>query len=116
MKPGEYQELAARTLLDEPGFDVSARYMMILWNVMGLAGETGEVVEHIKKGILHQHGIDRDKLAIELGDVMWYVAALCTKLELSLDEVMAQNIEKLRARYPDGFTSSDSVKRVDTKG
>ena len=44
---------------------------------------------------------------------MWYIAALCTKLGLNLNEVMEDNIAKLEERYPGGFTSEDSVKRVD---
>jgi NTP pyrophosphatase (non-canonical NTP hydrolase) len=108
-----YQEQAARTLLDAPGFDIPDQQIMLLWNAIGLAGEAGEVAEHIKKGVLHQHGIDPAKLGKELGDVLWYVAGLCTKAGLDLSVVMADNIEKLQVRYPNGFTSGDSVRRVD---
>lgn len=113
MKPNEYQELAARTLIDSPGKQYSDLEIMLVWNAMGLAGETGELVDHIKKGVFHEHGIDRDYLAKELGDVLWYVAALCTKLGLSLEDVMTQNIAKLKARYPDGFSCEDSRNRRD---
>lgn len=51
----------------------------------------------------------------ELGDVLWYVAALCTKFGFDMGDVMAVNIEKLKKRYPDGYNSRDSVARVDTK-
>lgn len=115
MNATDYQELAARTLIDRPGFVVNDQDMMILWNALGLAGEAGEVAETVKKGILHQHGLDRDKMAKELGDSLWYIAALCTKLELDMGAVMAANIEKLKVRYPAGFTPADSVARVDTE-
>ena len=95
----DYQQLAARTLIAEPGFDIP--------------GEAGEVAEHIKKGVFHQHGIDRDKLLKELGDVAWYLAALCTVLHADLGDVMQANIDKLRTRYPNGYASADSVRRVD---
>lgn len=113
MNATDYQQQAARTLIDAPGFEISDTDMMLVWNALGLAGEAGEVAEAVKKGILHQHGLDRDKMAKELGDVCWYLAALCTKLGLDLGEVMAANIEKLKTRYPDGFKSADSVARVD---
>jgi NTP pyrophosphatase (non-canonical NTP hydrolase) len=108
-----YQELAARTLIDKPGFKISDDDIMIIWNAIGLAGEAGEVCEAIKKGIFHQHGLDRGSLQKELGDVCWYLAALCTKLGLDLGEVMSANIEKLKARYPDGYSSNNSKRRVD---
>ncbi len=113
MNATTYQEQAARTLLDTPGFDIPAQDIMLLWNAIGLAGEAGEVAEHIKKGVLHQHGVDATKLGKELGDVLWYVAGLCTKAGLDLSQVMAANIAKLQSRYPNGFTSADSQRRVD---
>lgn len=61
---------------------------------------------------------ERDKWkrqAKELGDVLWYVAALCTKADLDMGEVMQGNIDKLRRRYPDGFSSEDSKRRVDVE-
>jgi NTP pyrophosphatase (non-canonical NTP hydrolase) len=113
MDAREYQELAARTLIDRPDFDISDPAIMLVWNAIGLAGEAGEVCEHIKKGVFHQHGIDHEKLAKELGDVLWYVAALATKAHLDMGEIMQGNIDKLRLRYPDGYSSEDSLRRVD---
>ena len=113
MNASEYQLLAARTLIDAPDFEISPNDFMIVWNALGLAGEAGEVAEMVKKGILHQHGLDRDKMAKEVGDVCWYLAALCSKLGLDLGEVMRANIEKLKVRYPEGYKPADSVARVD---
>jgi NTP pyrophosphatase (non-canonical NTP hydrolase) len=84
---------------------------MIVWNAVGIAGEAGEVVDNIKKGIFHQHGLDENKVKEELGDLLWYVAGLCTQLGLDLDEVMVANIEKLQKRYPGGFSVEDSKNR-----
>ncbi len=114
MDASQYQKLAARTLIDRPDFAIDDTNMMILWNALGLAGEAGEVAELVKKGILHQHGLFYEKMAKELGDCLWYIAALCTKMDLDMGDVMAANIEKLKVRYPDGFKSKDSVARVDT--
>ncbi len=111
MDSSTYQKLAARTLTSEPGFDVSDDDIMIIWNALGLAGEAGEVAETVKKGILHQHGLNKEVLKKELGDVLWYLSALCTTLGFDLEEVMKKNIEKLKERYPDGFSVEDSINR-----
>ena len=113
MNAAEYQRQAKRTLIDRPDFQITDEQVMIVWCAVGLAGEAGEVMEHIKKGIFHQHGLDREKMRKELGDVAWYLAGLCSTLGLDLGEVMIANIEKLRQRYPDGFSSADSLRRVD---
>jgi NTP pyrophosphatase (non-canonical NTP hydrolase) len=104
MKANEYQELAARTLIEEPDFDIAAKDVMISWNALGLAGEAGEVVDLVKKGIYHQQGIDKTAIKKELGDVLWYISALCKQFDFTLEEVMQQNIDKLNARFPDGYS------------
>lgn len=109
----KYQNLAARTLIDGPDFEISERDIMLVWSAIGLAGEAGEVADIIKKGVFHQHGVDSETLKKELGDCLWYIAAICTKAGFDLNEVMAENIAKLEIRYPDGYSSNDSIKRVD---
>lgn len=113
MQENEYQALAARTLIDAPDATYSDAEIMLVWNAIGLAGEAGEVADTVKKAVFHQHGVDRDVLIKELGDVLWYVAALCTKLDVPMADVMARNIAKLRQRYPDGYSSADSKARKD---
>lgn len=112
MNATDYQQQAARTL-NMADIALSQREKLIIVATMGLTGESGEVAELVKKGIFHQHGLDREKLFKELGDVLWYVAALCTAMNFDLGDVAAANIEKLKVRYPDGFKPSDSVARVD---
>lgn len=116
MTANEYQTQASRTLIDGPDSVYSGTDIMLVWNALGLAGEAGEVADTIKKAVFHQHGIDRDELIKELGDVLWYAAALCTKLDVSMSEVMEKNIAKLIKRYPNGYASADSLTRVDVKG
>lgn len=115
MDSNEYQKSAARTLIEEPDDVYTDLEIMLVWNAIGLAGEAGEVADHIKKGVFHNHGVEKEKLIKELGDVLWYVAAIATKIEVSLSDVMARNIEKLRLRYPDGYSAEASAERVDTK-
>ena len=104
----DYQRLAMRTRNHtlEPSL---ARAVAAL----GLAGEAGETADYIKKVVGHSHDLDLSHLAKEIGDVLWYCACLCEEYGLSLDEVAEVNIEKLKARYPSGFSSADSVARRD---
>lgn len=102
MTPNEYQKLAGRTLTDKPP-EVSDEHMMLLWNAIGVAGEAGEIAELAKKQIFHEHGVDVEMWKKEIGDVLWYLAACATKLDLTLEECMEHNIEKLEARYPAGW-------------
>lgn len=115
MNADEYQKLSARTLIDTPGFEIPDREILLVWNALGLAGEAGEVAELAKKAIFHRHGVDKEKFKKELGDVLWYLSALCTQLGLDLSEVMTANIEKLKVRYPNGYSSADSLSRVDVQ-
>ncbi|MEM1268425.1 MAG: nucleoside triphosphate pyrophosphohydrolase family protein [Bacteroidota bacterium] len=111
MHANEYQRLAARTLIAEPENELTGPESMVVWNALGLAGEAGEVADLIKKGVFHQHGVSRDTIRDELGDVLWYVAALCTNHGLTLEEVMEANVEKLKQRYPEGYSSERSINR-----
>lgn len=110
----DYQYQAARTLIGAPDAEYTPDQVMLVWNALGLAGEAGEVADTIKKAVFHQHGLNRDVLIKELGDVLWYVAALCTKIDVDMSEVMERNIAKLRLRYPSGYSSADSQARRDT--
>ena len=106
MNGNEYQKLAMKTL------NPSLNKKEILVNgVMGLNGESGEVIDIVKKHMFQGHELDKDKIKKELGDVMWYIAEVCEALDLNLDEVMEGNIEKLRKRFKDGFTVNESINR-----
>lgn len=111
MNVKDYQQHAARTLIAAPDSEYSDEQIMLVWNALGLAGEAGEVANLIKKAVFHQHGIDNQKLSDELGDVLWYIAAICTQRGLSMSEVMEQNIAKLLRRYPDGYSAEHSRSR-----
>lgn len=117
---GAYQADASRTLARKPLSAYSAEELRLKLAVMGLgvAGEAGEVVELIKKHVGHGHELPPDGhelppelLKKELGDVLWYVAAIATLAGFSLDEVAQLNIAKLKARYPEGFSEAASKNR-----
>ena len=73
-----------------------------VYPALGLAGESGEVCEKIKKAIRDDDGVMTDErralLSKELGDVLWYIATLATELGLDLDTIAAENLAKLAAR------------------
>ncbi len=106
MDANEYQRLALRT--EAPG---RAQRERLLNAALGLCGEAGEFADSLKKWEFHAHPLDADELRKELGDVLWYAALACDALGLSLGDVMAENIDKLRRRYPDGFSSERSLQR-----
>lgn len=94
-----------------------ANYHTVTWALLDeLLGEwdAGEVAELVKKGLLHRHGLDLQKLHKELGDVCWYIAALCTECGFDLGDVLNANIAKLQTRYPNGYRAADSIARIDT--
>ena len=71
--------------------------------VAGLAEEAGEALGAVRKHVFQARPLDRDALVEELGDVLWCVAAAAAAAGVTLDHVARRNVEKLRARYPDGF-------------
>lgn len=80
--------------------------------LMGLCGESGEALDIFKKYLFQGHELDETHLAKELGDVAWYLAVSADALGYSLEEILQLNVNKLRARYPDGFSSEASQHRV----
>ena len=79
---------------------------------LGLAGEAGEVVDILKKHIYHGHDLDETALLLELGDIMYYLCWLCLEIGLDFSEICFANMEKLNARYPDGFSAERSQNRA----
>lgn len=108
MKLNEYQNLTQRTV------NLNLTYSMRLATAgLGLSGEAGEVTELIKKHVGHGHDLNREHMKKELGDVLWYVAECAALAGFTLEEVAQANIDKLSARYPEGFSEWRSVNRTD---
>ena len=108
MTINEYQELAMTTL--NPELD---KKDVLINGVMGLCGESGEVIDIVKKHLAQGHELDKEKIIKELGDVAWYMAEIATVLDVELEDVLVQNIEKLKKRYPEGFSTEKSVNRAE---
>lgn len=81
--------------------------------VLGLNGEAGEFADHVKKHLFHGHELDRVSARKEIGDIQWYIAQACEALDFDLSDVMHENIDKLRTRYPETFNTLDSLRRRD---
>lgn len=111
MSPNEYQKLANRTNDDLSGLKLVDKALdtsvvdigSLINGCLGLAGETGEALDIVKKWVFHRSELDIEHFKKELGDVMWYMATICTAMGFELEEILEMNIEKLKKRYPDGF-------------
>lgn len=85
----------------------------------GLAGESGEVLDHMKKGWVYDRVLDVDKVIEEMGDTLHYFFMLMIKMEellgepFELTDVIQDNMVKLRKRYPNGFTKEAAIARAD---
>lgn len=79
--------------------------------LMGLCGESGEAIDLMKKHLYQGHDLDKEKLVKELGDIAWYLAEAATGLSIDLSEVLQRNLDKLHARYPQGFSTERSLHR-----
>ena len=106
MTVNEYQKLAMTTL--NPAL---SKKDVLINGVMGLCGESGEAIDIVKKHLAQGHPLDKEKLIKELGDIAWYLAETATALDVTLEEVLEGNIEKLRRRYPEGFDTNHSLNR-----
>ena len=107
-KLDEYQLEAAKTI--NP---VLSEKELIINSCLGMAGETGEFIEHIKKWQGQGHSLDETHIVFELGDILFYISQACTAFGMSLGHVAKMNIRKLRKRYGETFESAKSINRTD---
>ncbi|OJD58120.1 nucleoside triphosphate pyrophosphohydrolase family protein [Bacillus sp. NH11B] len=117
----DYQEATLRTWNNKTDFGGRVSNA-----ALGLTGEAGEVADIVKKAIYHGQGFQPShcpgeedgntyKLALELGDIMYYVSIMAHELGYTLQDIAEMNIAKLAKRYPDGFSREASQARVDVK-
>lgn len=109
MDLNQYQNKAMRTDSD----DYVNKQDQLLNGLLGLIGEAGEAIDIYKKWKYQGHMLDKEKLIEELGDALWYIALSAKGLGVSLNEVGRKNIDKLKRRYPNGFTPEASIERRD---
>lgn len=121
MTINEYQKLALRTdPLNSPYFafggdlrafleKLNPQNARLLEGLLGLSGEGGEAADLMKKYLFQGHPFDREHMAKELGDVAWYLAISADALGYDLETIFQMNIDKLKARYPEGFDVDHSL-------
>lgn len=106
MEIKEYQELALNTkaplltLLDEN-----------IHMTLGMVTEAGEIADVFKKKLAYGKEIDYVNVKEELGDIMWYIANMCNVNGWDLRDILQTNIDKLRTRYPNKFTTDSALNR-----
>lgn len=106
MNANEYQKLAARTIAD------IGEYNMMHHALHGMVGEIGELHSLYQK-TYQGHVLEESHLKKECGDLLWFVAEYCTVMGWKLGDVMQLNINKLKARYPEGFDADKSLHRAE---
>lgn len=103
----EYQKLAARTINPELSADDTLRH-----GLFTACAELGEVHGIFQKHY-QGHKVDTEHLKKEIGDVFWALAEICTSCGFDMDEISQINIDKLTVRYPNGFTTENSLHRAE---
>ena len=107
MNMNEYQKLAERTINNQLTFKEKEYHAL-----HGMSGEIGEIHSIYQKAY-QGHRIDIDHVKKELGDLLWFIAEYCTANGWNMEEIAQMNIDKLRARYPEGFSVEKSLNRVE---
>ena len=103
MNMNDYQRQAATTAI----YPASVQ---VLYPTLGLAGEAGEVANKVKK-IVRDGKLDKEAIGSEIGDCLWYIAAICKDLGLKMEDVAQDNLDKLRQRQEKGTLSGSGDTR-----
>lgn len=107
MNMNEYQALAARTINQ----DLEA--VQVAFHALhGMVSEIGEIHGLYQK-TYQGHELHSSHVKKELGDLLWFIAEYCTACGWQLEDVAQMNIDKLRARYPEGFDAERSLHRAE---
>ena len=109
MTINEYQKEAMRTA---SGMNYE-HHGMLMNAALGICGEGGEVADIVKKATFQGHKLDKEHLAKELGDVAWYLAVGAQAIGYDFETILQMNVDKLKARYPTGFSTEASLHRAE---
>lgn len=103
MTPEQYSSLALKT---------ASKDNMLVHACFGIGGESGEVLDIVKKSIFYGKPLDRSAVIAEIGDMVWYTNLLLHALDATWSEVFETNIKKLTARYPNlEFDAARAINR-----
>lgn len=107
MTGNEYQKLAARTINKKLSSGEKERHAL-----HGMVSEVGEL-NGIYQKYYQGHHAELGHVQKELGDLLWFIAEYCTVMHWNLEDIMQMNIDKLRARFPEGFEEERSLNRAE---
>jgi NTP pyrophosphatase (non-canonical NTP hydrolase) len=85
----------------------------LLHMAVGVSGEAGELLDAIKKHCVYQKQINMDNVIEEAGDILFYLTGLLNDLNISLEDCIKANIDKLSKRYPNGYSNAAAIARAD---
>ena len=108
-----YLELSDRTCKHVDALTLEAKQYDLMHATLGIAGESGEIVDAVKKSVIYGKPLDTANMREEIGDIMWYIALACRTLDFDLNEILDENIAKLAKRYPEKYTDAHAVLRLD---
>jgi len=114
MNVNDYINESARTMA--PNIYHESVNVETLHGIIGISGEAGELIDAAKKALFYGHDLDKKNIKEELGDILWYIAAVIRSEGWTFEEIMEENIDKLKKRYPEQFTSELAKERLDKKG
>lgn len=115
MDPIQYTKEAALT--DHPSYDpvieriTNDQTARLLHYALGLGSETGELQDALKKLVAYGKSLDLVNVKEEIGDLLWYMSRIADTCGFTLEEAMATNIAKLKARYGDKWTQQAALNR-----
>lgn len=107
MTGNEYQKLAARTINKE-----LLCIQQEMHAIFGMCSEVGEI-QGLYQKCYQGHDMDEEHAKKEVGDLLWFIAEYCTSLGWKLEDIMQMNIDKLKARFPEGFEAEKSLHRAE---
>jgi NTP pyrophosphatase (non-canonical NTP hydrolase) len=115
MDTNKYLELSDRTCkhIAAEGIVIPPQMYDLLHATLGISGEAGELLDAVKKSFIYNKPLDFENAKEELGDLLWYMALACRTLDVSFEELMQMNIDKLTKRYPEKYTDEDAIARAD---
>ncbi|MEK6915103.1 MAG: nucleoside triphosphate pyrophosphohydrolase family protein [Nanoarchaeota archaeon] len=109
----EYKEYAEKSKRTCPNLQDNLRKGLAdeMHMVIGISTEAGELLDAYKKHFAYGKNLDKINVEEEIADIMWYISNLCRILEISFEDILQKNIDKLKARFPEKFDELKALKR-----
>ncbi|KKK47928.1 hypothetical protein LCGC14_3150260 [marine sediment metagenome] len=98
----EFSEFVDKLMPDKTHFRKASP--SVVHASMGLSEESGEILGHVKKSLWYGKDLDKAEMAEEMGDCLHYFQMLCNSMDITIEELIETNMQKLNIRYPFGYT------------